>query len=320
MEPPQFSPQELASLDKAKMAPELIVEVQEHYALSYLAAMRRLDFNRNRAKMRRAAEEAVAERERQLAAINKPWSNGPCVYCEKDDGKTEIRSMGPIHLVGCFARHTTTQRKKVMRTIQSAIGAIVLMALTAAPAAAAQTPNETPRLQALADAGHFTACGSGNEHGCVAFMKVFLKEANPTCNPQGWGLLSKSPGEHQCDGVSCDAMIFGRTQQVVDIVQGSSEPGARLGWLPVDKRPGNQWVCTASGPDPEPEPDPAPDPDPELPADTIGAFLIKIAATLEEIRDGLATMRAGQEAQTSALKAAIADLQAQVKAGVKIKF
>ena len=79
------------------------------------------------------------------------------------------------------------------------------------------------------------------------FVKVVAQRLNPTDNPSGWGLLSKSPGETQVDGFAVDAIIYGGTQEVVDIVNGAGGASPSPSWQTNQpKRPNNNWAAPSS--------------------------------------------------------------------------
>jgi hypothetical protein len=97
------------------------------------------------------------------------------------------------------------------------------------------------------------ACQAGSGTNCHRFTRS-VAAALATFD-QGWGLLSKNPGEQQCSWNSCgpgngsgygeDVVVHldGGTLRGWDIVSGAGAPGARAGWSRLESfRSGNSWV------------------------------------------------------------------------------
>lgn len=90
-----------------------------------------------------------------------------------------------------------------------------------------------------------TACGILTE-----FIALALNAADPD-----FGLLSKSPGEHNYRGHAVDAVIYRPTQQVIDLMSGAGDRDAdsdvplnqrfdiRIKWEETVKRDGNDWMA-----------------------------------------------------------------------------
>lgn len=139
----------------------------------------------------------------------------------------------------------------------------------------------------------------------------------------GWGLSAK-PWPTNCrraDGVfvAHDILHHKPTDQLFDVFVGAGAQ-AEPTWNPVahHNHPERPWVAPIAPPTSEPDPDPDPDPEPQ-PGD-LGELLLRLVALLEQIRGEQAATRAAMDAQTAALKAAIADLQKQVAAGVPVRI
>jgi hypothetical protein len=90
MEVSKWSPEEIAA-----MTPAIREEIQTWALRSYLARTRRATWHPP-----------------QPEPPEPRWSNGPCVYCLIDDGFTEIRKCGPVHLDKCHARYNMVQKRK----------------------------------------------------------------------------------------------------------------------------------------------------------------------------------------------------------------
>lgn len=123
----------------------------------------------------------------------------------------------------------------------------------------AQTPNRLDVVRGLAGSGPgaalMQACKTSKE-ACGQFTRL----AACTLAPEGFGLLTKNPGENQVAGFAVDAIIFKTTNQVIDIISQNESPNASPGWSEVPKRSGNNWAAPVGcGPvDPPPPPPPPP--------------------------------------------------------------
>lgn len=102
------------------------------------------------------------------------------------------------------------------------------------------------------------SCGRLTEHVAIALSE----------DDDGWGLLSKSPGQNQFNGHAVDAVIYKATQQVVDVIAGAGarEDGenqdAAPTWIEQPKRPDNNWMApigVTPRPPGQPPTPPAPD-------------------------------------------------------------
>lgn len=119
---------------------------------------------------------------------------------------------------------------------------VLLIALAAVPAFA-QVPNRVDVAQQVEQEGYFERCRAGEMRGCSYFARLVALRLNPTADPNGFGWLTKSPGESNVDGYADDAIVFGQGQtNVVDLVGGSGAPGARVQWGgPHPRRAHNVW-------------------------------------------------------------------------------
>lgn len=118
------------------------------------------------------------------------------------------------------------------------------------------TPNELATVQRLFSQ---QPPAPNSKESCALFTRRVALALNPQGHPGGWGLLTKSPGETQHEGYAVDAIIYGQTQQVVDIIGGAEGPNPQPGWLEVGKRDNNHWakpLPVGGSPSPTPVPDP----------------------------------------------------------------
>lgn len=103
--------------------------------------------------------------------------------------------------------------------------------------------------------------GSYSKSKSAYMTRLVAVALNPSGDPNGWGLLSKQPGENQVNGVAIDAIIWAPTYQVVDIISDADGRAPKPTWQ-VGGRPrsGNEWaVPTLTGvPDTKPNPNPQP--------------------------------------------------------------
>jgi NAD(P)-dependent dehydrogenase (short-subunit alcohol dehydrogenase family) len=92
---------------------------------------------------------------------------------------------------------------------------IVLFALSVP--AWAQTPNRLDVVRNLASSGPgaalMQACKTSKD-ACGQFTRL----AACALAPEGFGLLTKNPGENQVAGFAVDAIIYKPTNQVIDII------------------------------------------------------------------------------------------------------
>jgi hypothetical protein len=81
----------------ARMTPAIREEIQDWLMRAHNARVRR-------ARWQPPAPEVTTR-----------WSNGPCVYCGKNDGFTEVRKVGAVHLDRCHAAAAMRARLRVVR-------------------------------------------------------------------------------------------------------------------------------------------------------------------------------------------------------------
>jgi NAD(P)-dependent dehydrogenase (short-subunit alcohol dehydrogenase family) len=160
-----------------------------------------------------------------------------------------------------------------------------VLPLLVPPPASAQTPNRGDVVRGLAGSGPgavlMQACKTSKD-ACGQFTRL----AACTLAPEGFGLLTKNPGENQVAGFAVDAIIFKTTNQVIDIISQNESPNASPGWTEVAKRSGNNWAAPVGcGPvDPPPPPPPPPTSD--------AATSDLQQQQLEVLREQLATSKA----------------------------
>jgi len=131
------------------------------------------------------------------------------------------------------------------------------------------TPNRVDIAQAVA--AQYPDLVKLNTSGACGRLTEYIAQVLHQAD-SGWGLLSKSPGEHQYNGHAIDAVIYRPTQQVIDLMSGAGDrdPDSgvpidqqhdiRIKWDEVAKRPGNEWM-DPGGDVPPPPPQPPPDDD-----------------------------------------------------------
>lgn len=161
---------------------------------------------------------------------------------------------------------------------------LVLIVLFAFGAPAwAQTPNRLDVVRGSAGSG----LGADLMNGCKTSKEAcgqFTRLVACALAADGFGLLTKNPGENQVNGFAVDAIIYKPTNQVIDIISQNESANASPGWSEVPKRSGNNWAapvgCSPVIPPPPPTP---PDPS-EVEA--------RLKAIEEVNRDQLATSKA----------------------------
>lgn len=176
------------------------------------------------------------------------------------------------------------------------------------------TPNRLEVAQHIA-AQHPDLVQANTTQACGTLIEFIAKALH--AEDADWGLLSKSPGEHQFNGHAVDAIIYRKTQQVIDLMSGAGDrdPDSgvnpqdqfeiRLKWGLVGKRPNNNWMdprsdVVVSPPDPPTPPDPpAPPTPPSVPVPFIDQEVVDL------IRDILASNQA-QEQQIAGLRTDVA--------------
>lgn len=181
----------------------------------------------------------------------------------------------------------------------------IALALALATPAAAQTPNRGDVVQALASSGPgaalMQACKTSKE-ACGQFTRL----AACTLAPEGFGLLTKNPGENQFNGFAVDAIIFRTTSQVIDIISANESPNAGPSWTEVQRRPGNIWAAPVGcGPI---------DPPPPPPSTEVLRAIAALNTRLTDLGGQIDTLTRLVQGGTPELVRAIDDLRAEVNA------
>jgi hypothetical protein len=194
--------------------------------------------------------------------------------------------------------------------------AFVLPLLVPVPAQA-QTPNRIATVQAVAatDAGKLamSGCKAADKRACHAFTRL----AACALATDGFGLLTKNPGENNVDGYAVDAIIYKSTNQVIDLISASESASASVQWGEVPRRSGNEYAAPVgcAGPiDPPPPPPP-----PTSSAATADLQQQQLAALLQIVAK-LETQLSQHQEQSTKLEAAIRDLKAEIAKGIKVRF
>jgi hypothetical protein len=147
----------------------------------------------------------------------------------------------------------------------------------------AQTPNRLDVVRGIASSGSGAAlmqsCKTSKD-ACGQFTRL----AACALAPEGFGLLTKNPGENQYNGFAVDAIIYKPTNQVIDIISQNESPNATPGWSEVPKRSGNNWAAPVGCDPVEPPLPPPPPPTSEVEA--------RLKAIEDVNRDQLATSKA----------------------------
>lgn len=98
----------------------------------------------------------------------------------------------------------------------------------------------------LESQGYFEKARKGDQKACSLFAKLTAYTANPEGDEDGYGWLSKSPGETQVDGYAEDAVCFtndaSSLQNAVDLINGAGASGASIGGAIKQRRESNKWV------------------------------------------------------------------------------
>jgi hypothetical protein len=122
------------------------------------------------------------------------------------------------------------------------------------------TADRTPCLrQVAAGSTAWARCRGGDGHACHLYLRSVARAM--AAGDARWGLITKSPGEQQCDDRACgrqvrdgygeDVLAFrldtrtalGWDWQGWDIVNGAGAVGATYTWAGVDgQRPANRWA------------------------------------------------------------------------------
>jgi hypothetical protein len=140
---------------------------------------------------------------------------------------------------------------------------------------------------------------------CGLFTEVAAFELHRA--DSDWGLLSKQPGENQFMGHAVDAIIYRKTQQVIDILSnaGAREEGenkdAGVTWIEQPKRHGNDWMQPF---DPDRDPDAPPDAPP-----------VPVSALIDTRK--LEAALAALQASDVELRAKVAALEARPAGGLE---
>lgn len=175
-----------------------------------------------------------------------------------------------------------------------------ILPLLVAPPAHAQTPNRLDVVQRVAankGKASLQACRStDHDPNCGQFTRLVAC----ALQADGFGLLTKAPGENQVDGYAVDAIIS-KSNQVIDLISG----GLQLQWVEVAKRAGNDYHAPigCDGPTFPPPPPPPPATDAQL------EQLKQQTFWLEKIAGRQAETNAQLKALRTDLQKAIADLK-----------
>jgi hypothetical protein len=157
------------------------------------------------------------------------------------------------------------------------------------PAPSPMTPDHSAIVAAL-HREHPALLTENSVESAARFTRLAALRLN--AHDPEWGLLTKTPGEKNVDGFAIDAVIYRKTQQVVDII-GSAGDGPGTGYLTwgfQPKRDFNHWAQPTPVED-TPTPTPTPTPVPECKCDALQAQL-----------DAQAFKIAAQDAEIAALK------------------
>jgi len=183
----------------------------------------------------------------------------------------------------------------------------------------AQTPNRIATVQAVAatDAGKvaMNGCKAADKRACHAFTRLVAC----ALSADGFGLLTKNPGENNVDGYAVDAIIYRSTNQVIDLISASESASASVQWGEVPRRDGNNYAAPIGCSVTPPLPPPVDPPAPSASAATADlqqqqlALLLQIVAKLE-------TQLSQQQEQSAKLELAIRDLKAEIAKGIKVRF
>lgn len=102
--------------------------------------------------------------------------------------------------------------------------------------------------QRLEAQGFFEKARAGSQKAASLFARLTAFELNPKGDPDGFGCLSKSPGEIQVDGFAEDAIVFSNDpaelSNVVDLITGAGAAGASIPsrYGVKARRANNVWI------------------------------------------------------------------------------
>ena len=95
--------------------------------------------------------------------------------------------------------------------------------------------------------GYFAKVKAGDQKAASLFARLVAFDLNPAGHADGYGWLTKQPGETQVDGWAEDAIVLGNSpsdfDNVVDLIVGAGAPGASIGGAVKPRRAGNTWVA-----------------------------------------------------------------------------
>lgn len=93
--------------------------------------------------------------------------------------------------------------------------------------------------------GYFEKVRQGDQKAASLFVRLVALDLNPKADPNGWGWLTKSPGETQVDGFAEDAICWtndpNNRVNAVDMVNRAGAPGASIGGSVKERRANNTW-------------------------------------------------------------------------------
>src|SRR5687768_8456831 len=141
---------------------------------------------------------------------------------------------------------------------QLALTMVLLVAVWPSQATAQPTPSTMLGFMQQHSQGHpeWAGCQAADEVACHRFVRSAVQAANPNCDPNFCGLLSKQPGENQCSLTACGGGVSGGyaadaitwqeapgAETVYDVISGAGAPNPSLQMLQVERRPLNRWAC-----------------------------------------------------------------------------
>lgn len=199
---------------------------------------------------------------------------------------------------------------------------LLVAALTIAAPAAAQAPNRSDVVRALASSGQGALLMQGcktSKEACGQFTRLVACQLAG----DGFGLLTKQPGQNQYDGYAVDAIAYksGSLVQVVDIISQNESANAAPSWAEVPRRDGNNWHEAAGCGIQDPgSGEPPPPPPPPSSSAATAALQQQQIALLQKLVDAQAAQIDEQRHQSAALESAIRDLKAEIAKGIKVRF
>jgi hypothetical protein len=81
-----------------------------------------------------------------------------------------------------------------------------------------------------------------DEHSDLEFCRKVAQKLNPSGDPNGWGLVSKTTGSN-VNGYASDLLMWGETYELIDIVGGGGGPNPSPTWIYLGpwSGPGREW-------------------------------------------------------------------------------